>query len=86
MSADYREDSKEFIKRAIVFNLNGIAKNVIGTMDMSNKNNGMEGKVIFYDQNDRVLYQTSTIRNTTIPIPFGFSVSDVLQLKAEFIA
>lgn len=74
-------------KRSITFNLNGLAKNVLGTVDMSDtKVNSVEGKVVFYDQNDKVLYQTPMMRNSTAPIPFDFSVSGVLQLRVEFIS
>ena len=74
-------------KSAIIFNLNGLAKNVLGTVDMSDtKYDSIEGKVIFYDQNDNVLYQTPMMRNATTPIPFDFSASGVLQLKVEFIS
>lgn len=71
---------------SIIFNLNGLAKNVSGTVDMSDtKDNSVEGKVIFYDQNDKILYQTPMMRNSTTPIPFDFSASGVLQLRVEFV-
>ncbi len=49
------------------------------------KDNSVEGKVIFYDQNDKILYQTPMMRNSTTPIPFDFSASGVLQLRVEFV-
>lgn len=74
-------------KDSIIFNLNGLAKKVSGTVDMSDtKENKVEGKVVFYDQNDKVLYQTSMMRNSTTPIPFDFSASGVLQLRVEFVS
>jgi hypothetical protein len=89
---DYRDNAgtptdRAYKKRSIVFNLNGIARSVIGTIDMSGtENNSMEGKVIFYDQNDRMLFESNWLRNSTNPIPFEFSVQGVLQLRVEFIA
>lgn len=83
---DTRENEKYIKKRSIVFNLNNLAKNVSGTVDMSDtEQNCIEGKVIFYDQNDNMIYQTPTIRNTTNPVSFDFSATGVLQLRAEFI-
>ena len=84
---DYREGDKGFSKRNIVFNLNGTAKNVIGTIDMSETSPTVtnEGKVIFYDQDEKILYQSSYLRNSTEPIPFNFSVQGALQLEVEFI-
>lgn len=74
-------------KNSITFNLNGLAKNVLGIIDMSDtKENDVEGKVVFYDQNDKVLYQTPMMRNSTNPISLDFSASGVLQLKVEFIS
>ncbi len=74
-------------EKSIIFNLNGLAKNVLGTVDMSDtKENSVEGKVVFYDQSDKVLYQTPVMRNSTTPIPFDFSVSGVLQLRVEFVS
>lgn len=73
-------------ENSITFNLNGLAKKVLGTVDMSDtKSNEVEGQVIFYDQNDNVLWKTSKMRNSTTPIPVEFSASDVLQLKVCFI-
>ena len=73
-------------KKSIIYNLNGLAKNILGTIDMSDTTiEDGEGKVIFYDQNDTVLYQTPMMRNATTPIAFDFSASGVLQLRAEFI-
>lgn len=77
----------EPVEKIIIFNLNGMAKDVLGTIDMSNtENDAIEGKVIFYDQNDKVLYQSSTMRNSTTPISFDFATSGVLQLKVKFIS
>ncbi len=83
--SDYTKNDKGYKKRAIVFNLNGLAKTASGIIDMSDTESDiLEGKVIFYDQNDKVLYQSSTMRNSTNPISFDFSASGVLQLKVEF--
>ncbi len=85
-SNDYSQDDKGFIRRGIIFNLNGIAKNVYGTIDMSNtEKDYTEGKVVFYDQNNSIIYESTYLRNSTNPIPFEFSALGVLQLKVEFI-
>ena len=71
--------------RAIVYNLNGLAKTIYGTIDASETvSNEMAGRVTFYDQDDRVLYQSPMMRNATDPISFEVPVSGVLQLKVEF--
>ncbi|MGN0106404.1 MAG: stalk domain-containing protein [Hominilimicola sp.] len=72
---------------SIIYNLNGIAKNVMGSVDMSGTDEAAtEGKVVFYDQNDRILCEMPTMRNSTEPTPFEFDVSGVLQLRVEFIS
>ncbi|MCC8169304.1 MAG: hypothetical protein LIO59_02880 [Oscillospiraceae bacterium] len=71
---------------SITYNLNGIAKKVLGEVDMSEtSNDAAEGKVVFYDQNDKVLYELPTMRSATETAEFEFDVSGVLQLRAEFI-
>ena len=72
-------------KNSITYNLNGVAKKVIGYVDMSDTNSDYhEGKVVFYDQNDKVIYESPTMRKATEPIPFEFPVSGILQLRVEF--
>lgn len=75
------------VKSSITYNLNGLAKKVAGTIDMSETPlNEAEGKVTIYDQDDRVLYQSPAMRNTTNPIPFEISVAGALQIRVEFSA
>lgn len=83
---EFREDNKTYYKQLITFNLNGLAKNVSGTIDMNEAvDDRYEGKVVLYDQNDNVLYQTPMMRNSTTPITFEIQTLGVLQLKAAFI-
>nr|QGT51083.1 hypothetical protein Firmicute1046_1590 [uncultured Firmicutes bacterium] len=83
----FEENNKNHYQNMIAFNLNRLAKSVSGTVDMKDaKNDSLEGKIVFYDQNDNVLYQTPMLRKSTTPIPFEFQTSGVLQLKVAFVA
>ena len=71
---------------SITYNLNGLAKTIYGTIDTSETTeDSCEGQVIFYDQDDNVIYESPKMRNSTDPISFEIPVSGVLQLKVRFI-
>ena len=73
------------VTKSIVFNLNGVAKNIMGTVDMSDsaRTEG-EGKVTIYDQDNRILFETPTMRKATDPISFNVSTNGALQIRVEF--
>ena len=81
----YEANGHGTVKRSITYNLNGLAKNIIGTIDMVGSGSEVEGKLTIYDQDDKILYETPILRSVTKPISFDVPTKGALQIRVEFV-
>ena len=77
------EGNKHIFTPYVTFPLNGLAVNVRGTFMPPGSSAAAEHEVVykFFDENDRLLYQSPIMISTTSEIPFEFSPGNSLVLK-----
>ena len=70
----------------VTYSLNGLAKKVKGTFMPPQDRNEREYQFKFYNENNKLLYQSPIMAGNTAPIDFEFEVKNALRLRVECIA
>ncbi len=70
----------------VTYTLNGLAKKVKGTFMPPENRNEREYQFKFYNESNKLLYQSPIMAGNTAPIDFEFEVKNALKLKVECTA
>lgn len=70
----------------VTYSLNGLTKKVKGTFMPPQNSNTREYQFNFYNESNKLLYQSPIMVESTAPIDFEFEVKNALKLKIECTA